>query len=143
MRSMVVCCNIRRFDLIKASLELSELTRSANERSVTSSRYLGVTWCAQTSSWRADVSYNRTRMFVGYFEGEEEAARERDLELLRMVQEADVRESGLNLVCYPMDCHSRRINLNLIHSVYAFLRLAHGRASARLSTDSTFHRKNC
>jgi hypothetical protein len=59
---------------------------------VASSRYLGVTWCAKTSSWRVDVSYKRTRKFVGYFKEEEEAARERDLELLRMVQEANVRE---------------------------------------------------
>jgi hypothetical protein len=50
-----------------------------------------VTWYAETSKWRADVRYKGARKFVGYFEGEEEAARERDLELLRMVQEANVR----------------------------------------------------
>lgn len=48
------------------------------------SRYRGVTWCAQTGRWRAQVKSGGKFRHVGRFDREEDAARAFDREALRL-----------------------------------------------------------
>lgn len=41
-----------------------------------SSRYKGVCWCPQRSAWRASICINRRQTHIGYFDNEEDAARQ-------------------------------------------------------------------
>lgn len=39
------------------------------------SGYKGVTWCKSLNKWRAQTSYNRKKIFIGYFDDPKEAAK--------------------------------------------------------------------
>jgi hypothetical protein len=51
------------------------------------SKYIGVAWDSLRGKWYARVGYGDKRVYVGTYDSEEEAAVERDLEALRLLQE--------------------------------------------------------
>jgi hypothetical protein len=49
--------------------------------------YVGVTWDGRAGKWEARVVCDNKRVYVGRFDSEEQAAIQRDLRALKLLQE--------------------------------------------------------
>ena len=66
--------NCRRSNLRRATRQQNSLNKGPNRKPGTS-KYKGVFLCRRTGRFRARVSLNRKRIYLGYFESELDAAR--------------------------------------------------------------------
>jgi hypothetical protein len=66
--------NCRRSNLRRATRQQNNCNRGASRRGTTS-KYKGVFLCRQTGRFRAQITINRKRIYLGYFDSEENAAR--------------------------------------------------------------------
>jgi hypothetical protein len=92
------------------------------------SKYVGVTWDSRIGKWTARVGKSSNRIYLGAFESEEEAAKERDLEVLRLLQE--VRPGGGVSFMHAHDgnvsgthaaCTNTHVPSSIINCTYASL----------------------
>jgi hypothetical protein len=65
--------NCRRSNLRRVTRQQNNCNRQPNRNRAT--RYKGVVLCRETGRFRAQISHNRKRTYLGYFESEEDAAR--------------------------------------------------------------------
>lgn len=59
---------------------ISENNRNRNKQKNNSSGYKGVSWDKRTRKWLVQLSYNKKRVYIGYFNNLEEAINQYDIE---------------------------------------------------------------
>lgn len=67
-------CNLR-----VATAQQNQWNRPKTCCDIATSKYKGVQWCKQYQLWRARIRFDGTRISLGYFKVEEEAARAYDM----------------------------------------------------------------
>ncbi len=64
-----------------------QMANQGKRRAARTSRFKGVSWCANVGKWRTQIQQNGTHRHVGLFENEEDAARAYDAEAKRLFGE--------------------------------------------------------